>query len=86
MIDFPGERHARERLEELSAAWTEISPSDEIRRIASSLLLRHPLRAADSLQLAAAITAAGVPPGAEIVTLDERLAAAATGEGFAILP
>jgi predicted nucleic acid-binding protein len=80
------ERDARERLEELAASWTEILPSEELRRLAGSLLLRHSLRAADSLQLAAAITAAGVPPRVPIVSLDERLAEAAVREGFATLP
>jgi predicted nucleic acid-binding protein len=85
-MDLPGERDARDRLSELAATWTEILPSEELRRLAGSLLLRHPLRAADALQLAAAITAAGVPPRIPIVTLDERLAEAAAREGFPTLP
>ena len=85
-IDLPGERLAHDRLDDLAATWTEILPSDELRRVAGSLLLRHSLRAADSLQLSAAITAAGVPPRIPIVTLDERLAEAAAREGFATLP
>jgi predicted nucleic acid-binding protein len=85
-MDLPGEREARDRLSDLAAAWTEILPSEELRRLAGSLLLRHPLRAADSLQLSAAIMAAGVPPRIPIVTLDERLAEAAAREGFPTLP
>ena len=46
----------------------------------------HPLRAADSLQLAAAIAAAdGDPAGVGFVCFDTRLAGAASREGFAIL-
>jgi hypothetical protein len=85
-IESAGERQARGRLDDLAMAWTEILPSDELRRLAGALHLRHPLRAADSLQLAAAITAAGVPPRIAIVTLDDRLAEAAAREGFTTLP
>jgi predicted nucleic acid-binding protein len=43
----------------------------------------HPLRAADALQLAAAFVAAEQRPSSlEVVTLDDRLAAAARKEGF----
>ncbi len=54
---------------------------------AKRLLRVHPLRAADSLQLGAALVAArDEPAGWEFVTLDERLAAAARREGFTVLP
>jgi hypothetical protein len=46
----------------------------------------HDLRAADAHQLAAAFVAAeSRPPSLEIVTLDDRLAAAATREGFRVI-
>jgi len=46
----------------------------------------HPLRAADALQLSAAIVAAdGDPSSLELVTLDRRLAEAAMLEGFPVL-
>jgi predicted nucleic acid-binding protein len=46
----------------------------------------HPLRAADALQLGAAIVAAeGDPSSLELVTLDHRLAEAAQREGFPVL-
>lgn len=46
----------------------------------------HPLRAADSLQLAAAIVVAdGAPRALPFVTLDDRLALAADKEGFPVL-
>ncbi len=40
---------------ELANTWTEIEPSDDIREITRRLLQNYPLRAADSLQLAAAL-------------------------------
>ncbi len=74
------------RLDEIAAAWTEVEPTDRIRETASRLLRTHPLRAADSLQLAAAITAAdGAPAALPFVTLDARLALAAEREGFPVI-
>ena len=61
-------------------------PSASLRRIAERLLRLHSLRASDSLQLAAALTAADQDPATlEIVCLDERLARAARREGFRVL-
>jgi hypothetical protein len=74
------------RLDTLAATWTEVEPHNEIREIARRLLRVHPLRAADALQLAAAyIVAERRPSSLEIVTLDDRLFAAAVKEGFRIL-
>lgn len=65
----------------------EIQPSDEIRQVAQDLLLKYPLRAADALQLAAALSWYGdVPRGACFVALDNRLRTAALREGFEVLP
>jgi hypothetical protein len=86
VLDLTTERQARELFDTLFTTWSEVQPSDELRRLAGSLLLRHSLRTGDALQLAAAITAAGAPPRAPLVTLDERLADAAALEGFDILP
>ena len=73
-------------LQRLAGAWEEVAPSEIIRRTAQRLLRSHALRAADSLQLAAAWVAAGQEPAAlEIVSLDERLNAAARREGFKVL-
>jgi hypothetical protein len=50
------------------------------------LLRVHPLRAADSLQLAAAVVASEGDPGElPFVCLDEKLAQAASREGFVCL-
>lgn len=74
------------RLRQFSDLWNEIDPSDSIRETAERILRVHPLRAADALQLAAAFTAAGYRPASlQIITLDDRLAGAATKEGFAIV-
>jgi hypothetical protein len=77
---------ALDRLRSLGASWQEVLPSEAVRSVAQRLLRVHPLRAADSLQLAAAIVAAeGEPPTLEFVGLDSRLNDAATREGFRIL-
>ena len=71
---------------ELAESWHEILPSDAVRRTAGRLLRVHPLRAADSLQLAAALVAADHDPaGLPMVCLDERLAQSARREGFNVL-
>jgi hypothetical protein len=57
-----------------------------LRDVAERLLRVHPLRAADSLQLAAAIIAAEREPATlDLVSLDEGLGDAASREGFHVL-
>ena len=64
-----------------------VSPSDELRRRAARLLAVHPLRAADALQLAAALLWCEEQPHAEgFVSLDVKLRDAALKEGFSVLP
>ena len=76
---------ALERLDALARHWHRIEPVGEVLEIARRLLRAHPLRAADSLQLAAAVLASeGRPPTLELVCLDERLATAAQREGFPV--
>lgn len=53
------------------------------RRFAANLADRHSLRGADLWHLAAAATLAHELPGLALVTFDDRLAAAADGEGMA---
>lgn len=82
---------AFEVLDRLSSAWFEIQPGQLVRSYAFRVLRVHQLRAADALQLAAALVWAGSPatgpaPVAEIVTLDGRLAEAARLEGLTVLP
>lgn len=78
---------AIDRLRALAEAWHEVLPSDLVRATAQRLLRVHPLRAADSLQLAAAVVAGEGDPGRlPFVSLDERLNEAALREGFRVLP
>ncbi len=71
---------------ELIDSWHEIVPSDAVRRTAERLMRVHSLRAADSLQLAAALIAADHDPATlDLVCLDARLGAAARREGFAVV-
>jgi len=74
---------ALERLRTVSSAWQEVLPAEPVRSTARRLLRVHPLRAADALQLAAAIVAAEHDPASlELVSLDDRLSEAAGREGF----
>ncbi len=71
----------------LSRTWTEIPPSERVRDAARRIVRVHDLRASDSLQLAAArIASDEQPESLPFVTLDKRLALAASREGFRVLP
>ncbi len=77
----------RDLLQKMQGHWTEVEPTDEVRSHARRLLLRHPLRAADSMQLAAALVwADGNPEQHGFVCLDQRLREAARNEGFLLFP
>lgn len=66
--------------------WSEVTAGDVVRRNAERLVEMYPLRAADALQLGAALVAArGAVGSIEFVTLDERQADAARREGFRIV-
>ena len=66
---------------------TEIWSVNLVRSRSLRLVNTHPLRAADALQLAAAIVASGERPEAlPFVCLDDRLREAARREGFPVLP
>lgn len=70
----------------LAAKWTEIVDLTAVRKRALNLLARHPLRASDAAQLAAALFVAEDDPASLVfVCLDERLADAAEREGFTVL-
>jgi predicted nucleic acid-binding protein len=77
---------AREILRSLSQSWLEIQPSEEVRAQAGRLLRVHAVRAADALQLAAALAWAGSPMAGEIVALDQRIRETARLEGLTPLP
>jgi uncharacterized protein len=64
-----------------------VAPTRRLRERAARALAAHPLRAADSLQLAAALVwADDEPAGESFVCLDDRLRKAARSEGFEVLP
>lgn len=76
---------ALQHLDELKACWHEVQPGESLRRVARRLLRSHALRAADALQVAAAVVAAEGDPGSlEVVSLDSRLQDAARREGFRV--
>lgn len=78
---------AKAILSAMAAEWSEVQPTEAVRQRAERLLMVHPLRAADALQLAAALVwAAESPQGLELVCLDQRLKEAALKEGFTVLP
>ncbi len=73
------------RLTELRRRWIEVQPTEAVRVLAESLVGRHSLRAADALQLAAALVwSNGRPRGHAFVCFDGRLAEAAGREGFSL--
>jgi len=85
-LDESAVTQAFERLKQFASGWHEVDPSDTVREAAVRFLRVHPLRAADALQLAAAFVAGERRPASlEVNTLDDRLAAAARKEGFALV-
>ena len=66
--------------------WSEVTAVSAVRQHGERLVERYPLRAADSLQIAAALVASeGLPATLEFVTFDLQQARAAEGEGFPVL-
>ena len=74
-------------LAELAEAWTEVQAVAPVCERAVRLLALHTLRAADAMQLAAALVAvADRPRGHDFVCMDLRLREAAAREGFRVVP
>jgi predicted nucleic acid-binding protein len=82
-----GERQdSLDRLAVLQSEWREVLPNNGLRELAERLLDIYPLRAADSLQLAAAlIWCRQTPVGRTFVSADLRLCEAATRAGFTVI-
>jgi predicted nucleic acid-binding protein len=77
---------ALRRVDLLKKEWHELQPLEPVRSLGRRLVRVHPLRAADALQLAAALVACeGDPSSLVMVTLDARLSEAARKEGLATL-
>jgi predicted nucleic acid-binding protein len=86
-LDVAGRSAARMALGELAAAWTEIAALGPVRERALRLVATHPLRAADAMQLGAALVAVmDRPSGHAFVCSDVRLREAAAREGFFVRP
>jgi predicted nucleic acid-binding protein len=86
-LDSGGLDGARDRLWAFLEDAHAIAPGDQLRDRAHRLLAVHALRAADALQLAAALVWADErPAGLEFVSLDDRLGEAARREGFRVVP
>lgn len=86
-LDEPSAARVLKEIESLTSAAHEVQPTEEVRNTACRVLRVHELRAADALQLAAAVVWTEQQPlGAGFVCLDQRLRQAAAREGFDILP
>lgn len=73
-------------LRRLRGMWLEIRPDDAVRDTACELLEKYPLRAADSLQLAAAMVwCRSRPMGRTFLCADRRLGEAAQSAGFSVV-
>jgi predicted nucleic acid-binding protein len=74
---------ARTLMKNLAGEWWVVQPLDALRSMATSLIERHDLRAADALQLAAALEwCENRSQGRIFFTADERLRQAALLSGF----
>jgi uncharacterized protein len=81
-----GMQGALARLLLLSRSWREILPTIQIRDSAIRCLEVHPLRAANSLQLASALIWCDQRPARRhFICADQRLAVAARSAGFTLL-
>ena len=82
-LDLHSSSLALDRLAGLSRQWAEVQPLPMVRNLARRLLRTHPLRAADALQLAAALAVAEQEPSSlSFLCLDRRLSEAANREGL----
>lgn len=81
-IEFIEGKHVAQAME---LTWVAINPSANIEREARKLLELYPLRAADALQLAAALEwCEGKPKGRAFLSFDQRLNEAAELAGFTL--
>jgi len=78
---------SRKLVEIVSSSWRVVQPSDGLRALANRLVDRYDLRAADALQLAAALEwCEGAPNGRTFLTADGRLRDSALISGFDVVP
>jgi uncharacterized protein len=82
-LNLKDSKQAFARLDYLRTRWNEVQPTEELRDRAERLLRVHKLRAADALQLAAALIWCGDrPQGRALIGADGILSNAAAAEGF----
>lgn len=80
-------RRVEALFDKLVLSWNEVVNYELVRKRAKRLIFTHNLKAADSLQLAAALVATKEQPDRlDFVTLDNNLSKAAKREGFNTLP
>jgi hypothetical protein len=77
---------ALRRLSLLRTIWDDILPSNDVRELAADLLDQYDLRAADSMQLAAALLwCSRKPAGRTFICSDQKLCDAAEAAGFTVI-
>jgi predicted nucleic acid-binding protein len=77
---------AKKSLEILRQGWRELQPTENLRARAESLVDRFPLKAADALQLAAAMAwCLDNPRGRKFISGDKQLLQAASQLGFDVI-
>jgi uncharacterized protein len=82
-LDSSDSARARQLAAALADAWFVIQPSEGLRAKATQLVDRHDLRAADALQLAAALEwCQDAPQSRVFLTADQKLREAAILTGF----
>ena len=80
------QQNAADRLSALRSSWREVQPTIRVRELAESHLTRYKLRAADSLQLAAALDwCSERPKHRYFFSRDRSLADAARQAGFMVI-
>lgn len=85
LLPNPQLKLTKARLDALQEQWVRVMPVEPLIRRAERLLWLHPLRAADAMQLAAALIACREDTRqCEFYCADQRLLEAATREGFVI--
>ena len=85
-LTVAGRAQALTRLDHLRRHWHEVQPTDVLRDEAERRLAVHTLRAADALQLAAALTWCGHRTrGRCFIGADGELTKAAETEGFTVV-
>jgi predicted nucleic acid-binding protein len=85
-LDMSAVPRVLSRIAALAERWTEITDVDLVRDRAERLLAQNALRAADALQLAAALVLTRERPrNRDFIAADGDLARAATSEGFRVV-